>query len=458
MRKLLLVDDDPGILRGLKWSLEDYELITAGNRAEALALFREHRPNVVTLDLGLPPAVDDASEGLAALDAILALDPNTKVIVVSGNNDRTNAVVAVGRGAADFYHKPIDAEILSLLIARAFAVFDLEEENRRLREAGKDASHGMLTGNAAMQDVCLMLERVAASHANVLLIGESGTGKELAARALHRASERRDGPFIAINCAAIPENLLESELFGHEKGAFTGADRQVKGKVELADGGTLLLDEIGDMPVGLQAKMLRFLQERQIERVGGRKVIPVDTRIVSATHQDLQELTRQGRFRDDLYFRLAQITIAIPPLRERGDDAVLLARQFVERFAIEQKRKPPTLTADAIDGIRGYTWPGNIRELENRVQRAVILANNEGLTAADLGLESTDQRAPSPDDEAIPLRRAREHAEARAIQACLRRVQGNLTAAAKILEVSRPTLYTLMRQHGISPPSEESHD
>ena len=458
MRKLLLVDDDPGILRGLKWSLEDYELITAGNRAEALALFREHRPKVVTLDLGLPPAVDDASEGLAALDAILALDPNTKVIVVSGNNDRTNAVVAVGRGAADFYHKPIDAEILSLLIARAFAVFDLEEENRRLREAGKDTPHGILTGNAAMQDVCLMLERVAASHANVLLIGESGTGKELAARALHRASERRDGPFIAINCAAIPEHLLESELFGHEKGAFTGADRQVKGKVELADGGTLLLDEIGDMPVSLQAKMLRFLQERQIERVGGRKVIQVDTRIVSATHQDLQELIRQGRFRDDLYFRLAQITIAIPPLRERGDDAVLLARQFVERFAIEQKRKPPTLTADAIDGIRRYTWPGNIRELENRVQRAVILANNEGLTAADLGLEATAQHGPSPDDAAIPLRRAREHAEARAIEACLRRVQGNLTAAAKILEVSRPTLYTLMRQHGISPPSEDSHE
>jgi len=458
MRKLLLVDDDPGILRGLKWSLEDYELITAGNRAEALALFREHRPNVVTLDLGLPPAVDDASEGLAALDAILALDPNTKVIVVSGNNDRTNAVVAVGRGAADFYQKPIDAEILSLLIARAFAVFDLEEENRRLREAGKDTPHGILTGNAAMQDVCLMLERVAASHANVLLIGESGTGKELAARALHRASERRDGPFIAINCAAIPEHLLESELFGHEKGAFTGADRQVKGKVELADGGTLLLDEIGDMPVSLQAKMLRFLQERQIERVGGRKVIQVDTRIVSATHQDLQELIRQGRFRDDLYFRLAQITIAIPPLRERGDDAVLLARQFVERFAIEQKRKPPTLTTDAVDGIRRYTWPGNIRELENRVQRAVILANNEGLTAADLGLEATDQRAPLPDDAAIPLRRAREHAEARAIEACLRRVQGNLTAAAKILEVSRPTLYTLMRQHGISPPSEDSHE
>jgi len=458
MRKLLLVDDDPGILRGLKWSLEDYELITAGNRAEALALFREHRPNVVTLDLGLPPAVDDASEGLAALDAILALDPNTKVIVVSGNNDRTNAVVAVGRGAADFYHKPIDAEILSLLIARAFAVFDLEEENRRLREAGKDTPHGILTGNAAMQDVCLMLERVAASHANVLLIGESGTGKELAARALHRASERRDGPFIAINCAAIPEHLLESELFGHEKGAFTGADRQVKGKVELADGGTLLLDEIGDMPVSLQAKMLRFLQERQIERVGGRKVIQVDTRIVSATHQDLQELIRQGRFRDDLYFRLAQITITIPPLRERGDDAVLLARQFVERFAIEQKRKPPTLTTDAVDGIRRHSWPGNIRELENRVQRAVILANNEGLTAADLGLEATDQRAPSPDDAAIPLRRAREHAEARAIEACLRRVQGNLTAAAKILEVSRPTLYTLMRQHGISPPSEDSHE
>jgi two-component system, NtrC family, response regulator len=456
MRKLLLVDDDPGILRGLKWSLEPYELITAGSRAEALELFRRHRPPVVTLDLGLPPAVDDASEGLAALDAILALEPNTKVIVVSGNDDRTNAVVAVGRGAADFYHKPIDAEILSLLIARAFAVFDLEEENRRLRRAGNHTSHGILTSNPAMQDVCLMLEKVAASHANVLLLGESGTGKELAARALHRASERRDGPFIAINCAAIPEHLLESELFGHEKGAFTGADRQVKGKVEMADGGTLLLDEIGDMPASLQAKLLRFLQERQIERVGGRKVIAVDTRIVSATHQNLQDLTTQGRFRDDLYFRLAQITINIPALRERGDDSVLLARQFVDRFAIEQKRKAPTLTADAIDGIRRYAWPGNIRELENRVQRAVILASNERLTAADLGLDARDTTTSEVQDAAMPLRRAREHAEARTIQACLERVEGNLTAAAKILEVSRPTLYNLMRQHGISLSSEES--
>ncbi len=457
MRKLLLVDDDPGILRGLKWSLDRYELLAAADRAEAIELFRRHRPNVVTLDLGLPPAVDDASEGLATLDAILALAPNTKVIVVSGNDDRRNAVIAVGRGAADFYHKPIDAEILALLIARAFAVFDLEEENRQLRRAGEHAQHGILTGDAGMRDVCLMLEKVAPAHANVLLIGESGTGKELAARALHRGSERRDGPFVAINCAAIPEHLLESELFGHEKGAFTGADRQVKGKVELADGGTLLLDEIGDMPASLQVKLLRFLQERQIERVGGRRLIPVDTRIVAATHQNLQELTGRGRFREDLYFRLAQITITIPPLRERGDDAVLIARRFTERFAIEQQRKAPSFTTEAVDAIRRYTWPGNIRELENRVQRAIILSSNERLTAADLGLDDPGPAAAAPESEVMPLRRAREQAEARTILACLQRVEGNLTAAAKILEVSRPTLYSLMRQHGITFSNGDSH-
>ena len=456
MRKLLLVDDDPGVLRALKWSLDQYELITADDRASAIRAFRKHRPDVVTLDMGLPPAVDDASEGLAALNEILALAPTTKVIVVSGNEDHANAVEAVARGAADFYAKPIDEEILSLIIARAFHVFDLEEENRRLKARSEPTFLGILSSDKKMLGVCRMIEKVAGSNATVLLHGESGTGKELAARALHDLSRQKSGPFIAINCAAIPENLLESELFGHEKGAFTGADRQVKGKIELAHGGTLFLDEIGDMPPPLQAKLLRFLQERQIERVGGRASIAVDTRVVSATHQDLKKQIAEERFREDLFYRIAQIEIVIPPLRERGDDIALLARHFIDRFATDQAKKPPRLDADAIVTMRRHNWPGNIRELENRIQRAVILEDSGKITSADLDLADVDDTGSDQHGAATTLRRARELAERRVIQAAVKEAEGNLTVVAKILDVSRPTVYNLLRQHGIALPGHDN--
>ena len=442
MRKLLLVDDDPGILRALRWAFGEYELLTAQDRHDALEQVRRHKPAVVTLDLGLPPAVDDASEGLAALDEILTLAPTTKVIVVTGQEDRGNAVAAVGRGALDFYSKPVDAEILGLIVARAFHVHELEAENRRLRAGPAALTHGILTAHAGMQALCRTIEKIATAHASVLITGESGTGKELVARALHASSGRRDGIFVAINCAAIPENLLESELFGFEKGAFTGAIRQTRGKIELADGGTLFLDEIGDMPPALQAKLLRFLQERQVERLGGRGLIPVDVRVLSATHRDLPQLIKVGSFREDLYYRLAQLTVAIPPLRDRGDDAILIARHLAERFAVEQKRRAPRFAHDAMAAISRHAWPGNVRELENRIQRAVILNEDGEIGACDLDLLHASEAA------VMSLRAARELAERQVVAAVLRQTSGNLTAAAKILEISRPTLYTLLRQHG----------
>ena len=361
MRKLLLVDDDPGILRALRWAFDGYELLTAQDRRSAVDLVRQLRPEVVTLDLGLPPSVDDASEGLAALDEILTIAPSTKVIVVSGQDDRGHAVVAVARGALDFYSKPIDAEILGLIVARAFHVHELEEENRRIKANPPPGVQGILTGSAKMLEVCRTIEKFAAVHASVLIQGESGTGKELVARALHALSGRCRAPFVAINCAAIPEPLLESELFGFEKGAFTGAARQTKGKIELADGGTLLLDEIGDMPGALQAKLLRFLQEREVERLGGRGTISVDVRVLSATHRDLQRSIQGGGFREDLYYRLAQLVVAVPPLRERGNDAVLIARHLAERFAVEQKKRPPRFARTLAEALSRYTWPGNVR-------------------------------------------------------------------------------------------------
>lgn len=457
MRKLLIVDDDPGVLRALKWSLDSYDLVTATDRASAVAAFDQHRPPVVALDMGLPPAVDDASEGLATLDAILAIEPSTKVIMVSGNEVRAHAVAAIDRGAADFYAKPIDENILSLIIKRAFHVFDLEAENRHLKDAQDRSFHGIIASCEAMRDLCRMIEKIARANAAILLNGESGTGKELVARALHRLSRCPDGPFVAINCAAIPENLLESELFGHEKGAFTGADRQVKGKIELADGGTLFLDEIGDMPLALQSKLLRVLQERQIERIGGRRPIAVDVRIVSATHQKLDELIPAGKFREDLYFRLAQISLKIPPLRERGDDIILLARHLIDRFAIEQSKKAPKLTADAATALLQHAWPGNVRELENRIQRAVIFEEGGAITARDLDLAEPGAAAPAePPAEPLlltTLHDARKQAERRAVLAAIDRADGNISEVAKLLDVSRPTVYTLMRQHGIQSTS-----
>jgi two-component system NtrC family response regulator len=397
------------------------------------------------MDLGLPPAPDDPTEGMRLLQDTLAAAPDTKVIVLTGQSDRANALKAIGLGAYDFYTKPFEPEVLALMIERAFRLHDLQEENRRLQTAHlNDSMAGILTRDAEMQKLCRTVERVATTDATVLLLGESGTGKEVLARALHSLSPRRAQRFVAINCAAIPENLLESELFGYEKGAFTGAVRQTLGKIETAHKGTLFLDEIGDLPPALQAKLLRFLQERVIERVGGREEIAVDTRIVCATHQNLKELIVAGRFREDLYYRLAEIVVTIPPLRNRPGDASLLAHAFVRRFATEQKRGSITLRPDAVAAIEAHPWPGNVRELENCVKRAVIMADGGTIGAEDLGLATHVSG-----EEQATLRQVRETAEREAVVRVLGRVNGNVSRAAELLGVSRPTLYDLMERFGL---------
>ena len=445
---LLLVDDDPEILRMLRWSFDRYQLCTASNRGEALQQVSEHRPAVVTLDLGLPPAPDDASEGLVTLEEILTLAPETKVIVVTGNEERENAVKAVGLGAYDYYQKPIEPETLGLVVGRAFRLSELEAENRRIQRWAGASTLGITTASEKMLKVCRTVEKVAPTEATVLLLGESGTGKELLAQALHSLSPRSDRSFVVINCGAIPETLLESELFGHEKGAFTGALRQVKGRIELAQRGTLFLDEIGDMSLALQVKLLRFLQERAIERVGGREKIAVDTRIVCATNRNLREQIGKNEFREDLFYRISQVTIEIPPLRDRDDDAILLAGYFSERYAQELGRKRPRIAPDAVSALREHKWPGNVRELENRVKRAVILADGPAITAADLDLQQSGREA-----RHVTLREARERAERLAILQALNVADGNMSEAAKILGISRPTVYSLMKQLDIKWPS-----
>lgn len=444
---LLLVDDDPEILRMLRWSFEGYDLYTASNRGEALQQIGERRPAVVTLDLGLPPAPDEASEGLAVLEEILAIAPETKVIVVTGNEERETAVKAVGLGAYDYYQKPIEPRTLGLVVERAFRLSELEAANRRNEQRGGTVALGITTASEKMLKLCRTVEKVAPTTATVLLLGESGTGKELLAQAIHNQSPRRDRSFVVINCGAIPETLLESELFGHERGAFTGAVRQVKGKIELAQRGTLFLDEIGDMSLPLQVKLLRFLQERSIERIGGREKIAVDTRIVCATNRNLREQIGRNEFREDLFFRISQVTIEIPPLRERDDDAILLARYFTERYAHELGRKRPLIAMDAVLALREHKWPGNIRELENRVKRAVILADGPAITAADLDLQ---QNVAGPGH--VTLRDARHQAERTAVLQALNVANGNMSEVAKILGISRPTVYSLMKDLDIKWP------
>jgi two-component system NtrC family response regulator len=443
-RTLLIVEDDLGLQSQLRWSFDDYEVLLAEDRETALSLVRRHEPAVVTLDLGLPPDPANATQGLEALGEILAIAPHTKVIVVTGNDDRENAVRAVGRGAYDFYQKPVAPEVLGLIIDRAYRLYDLEEENRRLsRRERSSPLAGVIAASTEMTRVCRMVEKVAPTDATVLVLGESGTGKELLARALHALSPRCDGRFIAINCAAIPETLLESELFGYEKGAFTGAAKQTLGKIEYASHGTLFLDEVGDLPQSLQAKLLRFLQERVIERVGGREEIPVDVRVVCATHQDLPHLIEDGRFREDLYYRISEISLRIPPLRDRTGDAVLLARHFLETFGQEHGRSIRGFTDDALAAIESYPWPGNARELENRVKRAVIMADGNRVTAEDLELGLPDEILP------LNLRQVREEAERRAIERALALFNGNVSQAADILGVSRPTLYDLVKKYDL---------
>jgi two-component system NtrC family response regulator len=441
---LLVVEDDEGLQRQLKWAYEGYRVVAATDRAAAIEALRLYEPAVVTLDLGLPPDPDGTDEGFATLSEILRLKPDTKVIVASGHGARESALRAIALGAYDFYRKPLDIDELGLIVARAFHLHSIESENRRLEESGGNAVLGSIISAAPeMLKVARTIERVANADVSVMLLGASGTGKELLARAVHDKSRRCRGEFVAINCAAIPENLLEAELFGYERGAFTGAVKTNPGKIEMAQGGTLFLDEVGDIPLPLQVKLLRFLQERVIERIGGRQTIPVDTRIVCATHQDLDAMTAAGSFREDLYYRLAEIVVKIPSLAERPGDAVLLARHFVNRFARELGSKVQGLSPEACAAIDAYAWPGNVRELENRIKRAVIMSDGKLLAAEDLDLTGVDVEESS----AINLRAVREVADRRAIRQALSRTDNNISNAAKLLGVSRPTLYDLLKQY-----------
>lgn len=444
--KLLIVEDDPGLQAQLKWAWPDFEVIIAGDRASAIAALRSEEPVVVTLDLGLPPDPDGTSEGFAVLDTIMALKPDAKVIVASGHGARESALQAIAKGAYDFYQKPVDIEALGLIVRRALQLHQIENENRQLAARGSEDNRvlgRMITAAPEMIKVARTIERVANTNVSVMLLGASGTGKELLARGLHDASDRAGGAFVAINCAAIPENLLESELFGHEKGAFTGAVKTTEGKIEMANGGTLFLDEVGDIPLPLQVKLLRFLQERVIERIGSRKSIAVDTRIVCATHQDLEAMISDGRFREDLFYRLAEIVVRIPGLAERAGDPVLLAKAFLARFAKEMNPAVKGFAPDALAAIDGWGWPGNVRELENRVKRAVIMTEGKLVSAADLDLIAPDESGA----QVLNLKSARESADRHVIRHALARSEGNISSTAKLLGISRPTLYDLLKQY-----------
>lgn len=446
-KTLLIVEDDEGLQSQLRWCFDGYDVVICGDRERAIAQLRRHQPKVVLLDLGLPPDPGGVTEGLATLEQILSMAPDTKVIIVTGDNDRANAVKAIGMGAYDFYQKPVEPEVLSLMVDRVYQVCELEQENRKLSsgQLGTPLT-GVVAASPEMLKLCRTVEKVAPSDITTLLLGESGTGKEVIARALHELNPRSGQRMVAINCAAIPDNLLESELFGYEKGAFTGANKRTVGKIEHANGGTLFLDEIGDLPLELQAKLLRFLQERVIERVGGREEIPIDVRIVCATHQDLTEHIKDGRFREDLFYRISEVTVQIPPLRERDGDAVLLAKAFLSKFNEEFSKSIRGFDAEAVQAIEAYEWPGNVRELESRVKRAMIMADNAYITAEDMELEAIDTQ-----DRSAPfnLRQVREEAERAAIVKTLAGTNDNVSETAKLLGVTRPTLYNLLEKYGI---------
>lgn len=446
MEKLLIVDDDLGIQKQLKWSLSDYEVVFAQDRESAIAAVRRHEPLVVTLDLGLPPDTANASEGLATLQEILALAPHTKVIVITGNDNHDVALKAIELGAYDFYQKPVEGDVINVIVSRAFGLASLEQDNRSLKAfAGTDT--GIIGNSTSIDRMRQMIHRIAPTEITVLLLGESGTGKEVTAKAVHNVSNRAKKPFIAINCASIPETLLESELFGFEKGAFTGAHKTTKGKIECAQGGTLFLDEIGDMPFNLQAKLLRFLQEKVIERIGGRQEIPVDVRVVCATNQHLQEMVANKEFREDLYYRISEITLDIPPLRDREEDVIILAQFFLQQYAKDYKSNAKSFADDAIQALKSHKWPGNIRELQNKVKSSVIMALGSQVTALDLGLMAqTDDTY----ELSLNLRTVREQAETTAIQKAYALTDGNMSKTAALLGITRPTLYSLIEKYGLA--------
>jgi len=448
LKPLLVIEDDPGLQKQLRWSFKGYEVTIAGDRESALEQLREIKPAVVTLDLGLPPDPANASEGLVVLEQIQKISPHSKVIVVTGNDDRENALKAIGLGAYDFYQKPIDPDVLALIIDRAYALYELERDYRELQRRQPDnALKGIIAASPQMLKVCRTVEKVAPTNVTTLLLGESGTGKEIIARAIHNLSNRAGKPFVAINSAAIPETLLESELFGYEKGAFTGAAKQTPGKLEYADGGTFFIDEVGDLPPALQAKLLRFLQERVIERIGGRKEIPIDVRVVCATHQDLTRLIQEGQFREDLYYRISEIVIDIPPLREREGDIILLARAILNRLNSEGVGKKKNFTEDALNALGQHAWPGNVRELENKVRRAFIISDSHQISAEDL--ELSHALVDGAEMPSLELRDVRDKAERSAILEALARSNNNISQAADLLAVSRPTLYDLIKKFNI---------
>jgi two-component system NtrC family response regulator len=444
-QKLLIVDDDEEIRTQMKWALAaDYQIFAAGDRPEAVAVWRREQPAVTLLDLGLPPKPNEPAEGLATLNEILAIEAAAKIIIVSGQGEKTNAIEAVGAGAYDFLCKPVEMEELKLILRRCLYLANLEASYRELQKQRQpETFEDMIGASPDMQGVFAYIRKVAGTTAPVLLLGESGTGKELAALAIHRRSPRKDGPFIAINCNGIPENLLESELFGHEKGAFTGAHMQRKGLIETAADGTLFLDEIGELPPPIQVKLLRFLQEQRFQRVGGRQEIQIDTRVIAATNADLKQGISEGKFREDLYFRLAVVVIHLPPLRERGDDVVVLAREFLKRYAAQNNKRNLTFSPDATRALYRHIWSGNVRELQNRVKRAVIMADGKRLSPEDL--ELTDLSGSTP----ATLKEAREAVEKEVVQNALKRHQGKITSAAAELGISRPTLYELMEKLGL---------
>lgn len=441
-RRLLIVEDDPGLQKQMRWCFEDLTTLTAASLKEAEQAVRKEEPQVITLDLGLPPDPGGTSQGFACLDMIQSLLPQAKVIVITGREERAAALEAIAGGAYDFYQKPIDSTTLQFAVNRAFQLWALEAENRRLsRSVGSSSLEGFITGDPDLLAICQTVQRVAPTEVTVAILGETGTGKEIIARNIHHLSNRADAPFVAINCAAIPENLLESELFGHERGAFTGASSRKIGRIEAASGGTLFLDEIGDMPLPLQAKILRFLQERSFERVGGNSSIEVDIRVISATHNDLEQGMAEGSFRDDLYYRLSEITLALPPLRARGEDPVLLANYFLKEVLNSSAR----LTSEAVTALRSHGWPGNVRELENRIKRAVVLCDGRTIGPGDLDLNPAQQN-----DLPLNLKSVRAEAERSAIRRALSHANDNVSEAARLLGISRPTLYNLFDKYGIN--------